>query len=69
MGTVASLYNSQANRAYGSDANQRDSSTGLGGFLVDLFNKKPVQEGMGDLWHKIVGQPKSSLPNITFGGG
>jgi hypothetical protein len=48
------LYNAQANRAYGVDANQRQGS-GLGGFLVDLFSNKKVQGGVDDLFGKIGG--------------
>lgn len=63
------LYNAQANRAYGTDANQRQGS-GLGGFLVDLFNNKSVQGPVDNLFGKIGGffggGAKSSLPDISF---
>jgi hypothetical protein len=60
-----SLYNQQANRAYGSDANNRDSSTGLGGFLVDLFNKKPVQTGIESVFSKLFGK-KTGDPGYDY---
>jgi hypothetical protein len=61
------LFNAQANRGY--DATFNREGSGLGGFLVDLFNNKKVQGGVDDLFGKLFksNQPTSGLPNITFG--
>ena len=52
------LYNQQANRAYGSQP-QGSTGKGLGGYLVDLFNNKGVQDKLGGLFGG--GGNKSSL--------
>lgn len=57
-GNMYSLYNQQANRAYGSDANSGRPSP-LGGYLVDLF-KNPTVSGSINNWLGI-GKPKTSM--------
>lgn len=44
------LYNNQANRAYGGSPSSSGSGSQLGGFLVDLFNNKGVQDKLGGIF-------------------
>jgi hypothetical protein len=59
-GTQANLSNAAANRAYGSDANQKQGS-GLGGYLVDLFNNKGVQGKIDGLLGGLFGKGSSGM--------
>lgn len=44
------LYSQQANRAYGGQPQDSNSGKGLGGYLVDLFSNKGVQDKLGGLF-------------------
>lgn len=62
------MYNQQANRAFGLEP-QANSGKGLGGYLVDLFNNKGVQDKVGGLLGGIFGGNKkknSILPGTDF---
>lgn len=62
---ATSLYNSQANRAYGM-LPQSGSAKGLGGYLTDLFQTDPVQKGLSSVWDKIFGKKNNILPGTDF---
>jgi len=62
-----SLYNSQANRAYGL-LPQESTGKGLGGYLVDLFSNKGVQDKLGGLFGKK-GGGGGGLGSLFGGGG
>jgi hypothetical protein len=62
------LYNQQANRAFqASRLGQPTSGSGLGGYLVDLFNNKGVQDKVGGLLGGLFGNKKNNiLPGTDF---
>jgi hypothetical protein len=62
-----SLYNAQANRAYGS-APSTGTGNQLGGFLVDLFSNKGVQDKVGGFFGGLFGGGKGNdiIPGTDF---
>jgi hypothetical protein len=64
------LYNAQANRSFASQPTG-EGGKGLGGFLVDLFGNKGVQDKIGGLFggsRNTQATTSTSLPNIDFFG-
>lgn len=65
-GQALNLYGQQSSRGFG-QPDLFGTGEGLGSYLQKLFSDKGTQSGITDAWHKIFGQPKSSLPKITLG--
>lgn len=53
--SLFNLYNAQANRAYGATPPTGTTGKGLGGFLVDFFNNKGVQDKVGGIFKGLFG--------------
>lgn len=63
-GNIFDMVGQQQNRAYGTGQPTQNSSKGLGGFLVDMFNTPGAKDWLGGMFKKGPSQmPNSKVPS------